>query len=124
MAEVTISKEVSNRIGRAFAMLYTRTAMYNIDHPFAEQSLAGFYKEITHDLNFCSPLVLIMHKDQFFVEEEQLDPRINTSKLLQHFKKGAIHSISFEKGLSDTELKTFIGIFTDLANNPDADAMK
>jgi GGDEF domain-containing protein len=123
MAEAQISKEVTNRIGRAFALLYSRTAMYNIDHPFAEQSLEGFYKEISYDLNICSPLVLIMHQDQFFVEEEQLDPRINTSKMLQHFKKGLIHSVSFEKGLSEDELKTFVNIFIDLTNYSNADAM-
>ncbi len=123
MADAKVSKEVTNRIGRAFALLYTRTAMYNIDHPFAVQSLEGFYKEISHDLNISSPLVLIMHQDQFFVEEERLDPRINTTKMLQHFKKGLIHSVSFEKGISEDELKSFVAIFVDLTSHHNADAM-
>ncbi len=124
MAESQISKELTNRIGRAFAMLFTRSTMYNLDHPFTIQSITEFHKFISRGLDICTPVVLIMHQDQFFIEEEQLDPRINTSKMLFHFKKGAINSISFDKGLGEDELTTFTGIFIDIAKYIDADAMK
>jgi hypothetical protein len=40
MAETKVPKQISNRIGRAFALLFNRTMMYNIDHPITTQSLA------------------------------------------------------------------------------------
>ncbi len=37
-----LPKEMSNRIGRAFALLFNRSAMYSIDHPFTTQALSEF----------------------------------------------------------------------------------
>ncbi|MGA9261130.1 MAG: hypothetical protein WBV95_04100, partial [Desulfobacterales bacterium] len=93
-----LPKEISNKIGRAFALLFNRSAMYHIDHPFTAQALTEFYNTTTHGLTLFSPVALIMHQEQFFIEEEPLDQRINTGKMLTHFKKADIQSISFEKG--------------------------
>lgn len=64
-----------------------------------------------------------MNQDHFFIEEEALDPRIKTSKMLSHFKKTEIQSVSFTKGLKDKERHEFIKIFTNLARFPNAEAM-
>lgn len=117
-------KEISNKIGRAFALLFNRSMMYKIDHPFTSQALSEFYKTTIHGLTLFSPVVLIMHQEQFFIEEEPLDPRINTDKMLQHFKKANIRSISFEKGLQETELINFATAFIDISQYTNAEAMK
>ena len=101
MAVEKLPKAISNKIGRAFALLFNRSMMYSIDHPFTSQALSEFYQATTHGLTLFSPVVLILHQEQFFIEEEPLDPRINTSKMLQHFKKADIRSISFELGLQE-----------------------
>ena len=119
-----LPKEVSNKIGRTFALLFNRSMMYQIDHPFTTQALAEFYKATAHGLMLFSPIVLILHQDQFFIEEEPLDPRINTGKMLQHFKKADIRSISFESGLQETEVMKFAAVFIDIAQHINADAMK
>ena len=94
-AEEKIPKELAGKIGRSFALLYNRLSMYNQDHPFAAQALDDYFDIVDEGLSYSSPVVVIMYKDQFFVEEEPLDPRINTSKMLAHFKKTGIQSISF-----------------------------
>ncbi len=124
MAEPALSKQNASKIGRTFALLFNRASMYDINHPFTKQSTSEFYKAIVQGLNELSPIVLIMAQEQFFVEEEPLDSRINTSKMLSHFKKGGIQSVSFEKGVEETDLKTFSKIFFDSARYVDADAMK
>ena len=86
-AKSKIPKEISSKIGRSFALLYNRLSMYNLEHPFTSQSLEDFYGTVEEGLGHYSPIVVIMYKDQFFVEEEPLDPRLNTSKMLAHFKK-------------------------------------
>jgi GGDEF domain-containing protein len=124
MTEKKLPKDISNTVGRTFALLFNRMAMYNMDHPITDQSLAEFSKIINQGLAVYSPIVIIMHQDQFFVEEEPLDSRINTSKMLQHFKKAGVNSVSYEKGLGEDELKTFAAIFIDTTSHVNADAMK
>jgi GGDEF domain-containing protein len=124
MTEKKLPKDITNKVGRTFALLFNRMAMYNMDHPITSQSLDEFSKTINQGLAVYSPIVIIMHQDQFFIEEEPLDPRINTSKMLQHFKKTGIKSVSYEKGLGEDELRAFAAIFIDTANHVNADAMK
>ncbi|MEN8782371.1 MAG: diguanylate cyclase [Desulfobacterales bacterium] len=119
-----LPKEISNRIGRAFALLFNRSAMYNINHPFTAQALSEFYSTTTHGLTLFSPVALIMHQDQFFIEEEPLDHRINTGKMLTHFKRADIQSISFEKGMGEPELAQFAEVLNDIAKYANAEAMK
>ena len=98
--------------------------MYHMDHPSATQSLVEFFNTVTEGLQILSPLVLIMTREQFFIEEEPLDPRINTAKMVNHFKKANIQSVSFERGMREAELESFIRVFTDLNKYPTAESMK
>ena len=123
MQKPKLPKEAINKIGRVFALLFNRAVMYDIDHPFTQQSSDEFLTVIGYGLGLHSPLVLILNQDHFFIEEEALDPRINTSKMLFHFKKAGIRSVSFHKGLNDEELHRFVKIFINLARHPDAEAM-
>jgi len=124
MAKPKLKKQTVDKIGRAFALLFNRVVMYNLEHPFAVDSMNNYYKTITDGLGTLSPIVLIMHQEQFFIEDEPLDSRINLSKMVIHFKKAGIQSISFEKGMKSDELNLFIGIFSDLKKFSTADHMK
>lgn len=124
MTEPALSKQNASKIGKNFALLFNRASMYDVNHPFTKQSNTELYKSVAQGLNELSPIVLIMAQEQFFVEDEPLDSRINTSKMLSHFKKGGIQSVSFEKGVKETDLKKFSKVFFDSARYVDADAMK
>ena len=124
MTKPKLKKKTVDKIGRTFALLFNRLAMYNLDHPFTVESMNNYYKTITDGLSTFSPIVLIMHQEQFFIEDEPLDSRINLSKMVIHFKKARIQSISFEKGMKSDELKLFIGIFSNITKFSTADHMK
>jgi len=98
--------------------------MYQPDHPYVKQSFEEFYPVLEKLFSSVSPLVFSMNREQFFVDEEPLDPRINVSRLVDHFKKAGVQSISFYSGLSKNELKSFLKIFVNLKRYPDATAMK
>ncbi|MDX2440986.1 MAG: hypothetical protein QNK40_10600 [Desulfobacterales bacterium] len=124
MTKPKLMKQTVDKIGRAFALLFNRLVMYNLDHPFTVDSMKNYYKTITEGLSTFSPIVLIMNQEQFFIEEEPLDSRINLSKMVIHFKKAGIQSISFEKGMKSDELNHFIEIFSNLKKFSTADHMK
>lgn len=124
MSEIKLQKKVVDKIGRIFAMLFNRAIMYHMNHPFTTQSMTEFFKMMQQELKVYSPIVIIMHKDSFFVEDEPLDPRTNTSKMLMHFKKVGIQSVSFENGMTSEHLERFFHILTDTVQYPNAEIMK
>jgi len=124
MTKPKLMKQTVDKLGRAFALLFNRLVMYNLDHPFTVESMNNYYKTVTDGLSTFSPIVLIMNQEQFFIEDEPLDSRINLSKMVIHFKKAGIQSISFEKGMKRDELNLFIGVFSDLKKFSTADHMK
>ncbi len=85
MTKPKLKKKTVDKIGRSFALLFNRLAMYNLEHPFTVESMNNYYKTITDGLSTFSPIVLIMHQEQFFIEDEPLDSRINLSKMVIHF---------------------------------------
>ena len=98
--------------------------MYKMDHPFAIQSIDDTYKAIKDGLNEFSPVVLTFNRDQFFIEDELFDHRLNTARMAVHFKKVGIQSISFEDGVEKNEVIEFVKIFSDSKTYITAASMK
>ena len=90
MAKDKLKKTDYDRIGRSFSLLFNRSTMYQAEHPYTAQSITDFSQTIANGLKLQSPLVIIMNRDQFFVEEEPLDPRLNVTRMVSHFKKKAV----------------------------------
>jgi len=124
MIKSKLSKIISGKIGRSFAIMYNRASMYEIDHPFTTQSIQEVYNTVTEGLDLFSPVALILNREQFFIEEEPFDSRLNTSRMAAHFKNVGIQSVSFEKGINEAELKSFVEIFVDPKSYPKASSMK
>ncbi len=110
--------------GRSFALLLNRTLMYQSTHPLIKQSVADVCVTATRLLDQISPLVFILNRGQFFIDEEPLDPRINVNRVAALFKKVGIQSISFEKGITESELTLFSQLASSLPQITDIDAAK
>ncbi len=117
-------KKGTHQAGKAFVLLFNRVAMYGPGHPFSEQAVTDFYAAIGRLLETTSPVVVIYDREQFFIEDEPIDPNLNVFKMAAHFKKAAITSISIERGLELAELRAFVEIFLDSRGYPEAEAMR
>jgi hypothetical protein len=124
MPESKVSKQEFARFGRTFSLLFNRATMYQMDHPYVKQSMDEFHPFGEKLLTSISPLVFAMNREQFFIDEEPLDPRITVNRMVAHFKKADIQSISFYEGMTKNELKTFLGVFVSLDKYPNAESMK
>lgn len=113
-----------DRIGRTFSLVFNRVTMYKMGHPYAVDAIKEFYGTISEILRSSSPIVLIMNHDHFFIEDEPFDPRLNTSRMAAHFKNTAIESISFEDGISESEIECFFRVLCDQKQYPNAEDMK
>ncbi len=124
MPESKVSKQEFARFGRILSLLFNRATMYQMDHPYVKQSIDEFHTFVEKLLMSLSPLVFAMNREQFFMDEEPLDPRITVNRMVAHFKKAEIQSISFYEGMTKNELKTFLGVFVSLDKYPNAESMK
>ena len=124
MPESKVTKQEFARFGRILSLLFNRATMYQMDHPYVKQSIDEFHPFVEKLLTSISPIVFAMNREQFFIDEEPLDPRITVNRMVAHFKKAEIQSISFYEGMTKNELKTFLGAFVSLDKYPNAEAMK
>jgi len=120
----TETKRQLAQFGRTIALLFNRSMMYQPNHPFVEQSIDMFLKSALELLGKISPLVFILNREEFFVDEEPLDPRLNVSRLVALFKNNGIQSISLEPGLDRREIKVFLEILGDISRYDGAEGLK
>ena len=120
----TATKNQLTQFGRTIALLFNRSMMYQPNHPFVEQSIDMFYDGALDLLKVISPLVFILNREEFFVDEEPLDPRLNVSRLVMLFKNNGIQSISIEPGLEKREVKVFLEVFGDITKYSGAEGFK
>lgn len=124
MLDTTSIKKGYHKAGKAFVLMFNRVSMYGPGHPFSVQAVDEFFLSIQELLKTSSPVVLIYTRKQFFIEDEPLDPSLNTFKISSHFKKTDVSSISIENGLDRNEVETFIRIFLDTLSYPGAEEMR
>lgn len=119
----TIQRELVS-FSRILALLFNRATTYNSSHPYVTQTIDAFHLAIEPILKSISPLVFIMNRDQFFLDEDPLPAGTSVNRIVAYFNKTGIQSISFENGLDKNQIRKFLEVFTSLDAYPDADAMK
>ena len=118
------TKNQLSQFGRTISLLFNRSMMYQPNHPFVEQSIDMFYEGAVNLLTIISPLVFILNREEFFVDEEPLDPRLNVGRLVMLFKNNGIQSLSIEPGLEKREIKVFLEVFSDITKYDGAEGFK
>ncbi len=117
-------KDQLGHFGRTLAMLLNRTMMYQASHPVIKQSINELLPIAERLLESISPLVFILNRGQFYIDEEPLDPRINVSRTVTLFKNSGLQSVSFEKGVTEGELSVFCELYASLTRSTSAEAIK
>ncbi|MBP1709186.1 MAG: hypothetical protein H6Q46_170 [Deltaproteobacteria bacterium] len=123
MQKSQLPKPMSYNIGRTFNLLFNRISMYHLDHPATVQGIEDFLKALREGFRLVPSVSFIMLHDKFYLEEQPFDTRINTSKMLPHFKKANIQSLLFARGLSEPEVRGFLKVFSDLKTYPTAESI-
>ncbi len=123
MKEDEANKQQLSQFGRTLLLVFNRSFMYQANHPYLQESIEGVHEALRKLLIKLTPLVFILNREQFYVDEEPLDPRINVDRMVAHFKKTGIESLSFYKGLEKKEFRLFLEVVTSLNKYPDAESM-
>ncbi len=112
------------QFGRTVSLLFNRSMMYQPNHPFVEQSVEMFLNGAAELTKVITPLVFILNREAFFIDEEPLDPRLNVSRLITLFKNHGLQSISIEPGLGRREIKVFLEVFSEISRYGNAEGFK
>jgi hypothetical protein len=120
----SLPKTVADKVGRAFNLMYNRVAMYHMNHPSTAEAIRFLSQAVAEGLTFVTPLTLVLDRERIYVEEEPLDPRVNTQRLVLHMKKTAVQSVSFDRGTGERDVAQFARVFGDPKTFPTADSMK
>jgi len=99
MKETEEIKKQLAEFGRAFALLFNRAFMYDADHPYLTDAIDSTFRTLEQLLHSISPVVFILNRDQFYIDEEPLDSRLNVWRIANHFKKAGMESVSAYKGV-------------------------
>jgi hypothetical protein len=118
-----ISKSDSDRFGRQLVILLTRATMYKPGHPYVKQSADILYQLVVKLFGTVSPLVFSMHREQCFVDDQPLETRGNVSRVISHFRKVGLESISFYEGITETEVESLLKLYVFAPNHPDVGSM-
>jgi len=119
-----LPKQLADKIGKNFNLVFNQVSMYNVYHKSVQGSLERTMDSFREGFDSQPTIAISLHQEQVFVEDEALDSRINTSRLSTHFKKADIKSLAFESGLTLAEFTQFLEILTDLNQYPNATKMK
>jgi GGDEF domain-containing protein len=120
----SLPKLVAERIGRFFNLTFNRVTMYRLDHPTTQETTKQLSQLLQEGLQHISPLTIILDRENIFVEEELLDPRVNIQRLVSHMKNAGVQSVSFERGCTERDILAFARVFGDSKAFPTADDMK
>ncbi len=123
MAKGELNKQDYDRVARVLFLLLNRAMMYQADHPHIQSAITNLKQELGEVLPGSSSMVLILNRDQLFLDEEPVDSRINTTRIVRLFKKTGVQSISFLSGISEEELQTLIVILTTPQKFTDSEKM-
>jgi hypothetical protein len=122
--DTTTTKDKLARFGRALSLLLNRGLMYQKSHPMVKESINEVHRVAEMLFLTISPVVFILNREQFYVDEELLDPRINIKRIATLFKNHKIQSVSFENGLTPSELDIFIDLFATMGISTDGENLK
>jgi GGDEF domain-containing protein len=122
--DTTTNKDKLARFGRTLALLLNRSLMYQKSHPMVKNAIEEVQKVAELLFLTLSPVVFILNRELFYVDEEQLDPRINVKRIAHVFKTHGIQSVSFEAGLTASEIAIFVDIFSSMTSSTNADTIR
>jgi len=119
-----LSQSLAEEIARHFNLVFTRSTMYSADHPSVKSIFPEFFKVMQQAIKMVSPISFILVRDSFYIEEWCVDKRVNLFRIVTHFKKSDVSSITFEKGMTMDDLRNFFNIFSNIKRYPNVSKMK
>lgn len=95
-------------VGRNFNVAMNSAILYSSTHPTTLKNVKALFSNLVEVLRQHESLSLIVHRDELFIEEWSINGTLNPRRLIQQFNRIGIISVTFFRGVTQSELEIFI----------------
>jgi|WetSurMetagenome_2_1015567.scaffolds.fasta_scaffold00008_25 hypothetical protein len=119
-----IDQKHAETLARLFNLAYNGAVLYGGSHQTAVDAALPFHAFLARMLSNESMVTLIVERDSVYIENFCIDKIINVRRLVVHFKKAGIQSITFSKEVTVEGIKALLVVLSDAEKYPTAAAMQ
>lgn len=120
-----VDQRQAETLARLFNMAYNSAMLYGGAHQTAQEGAVPLFNLIRKYIdNKESTLSIIAERESVYVENYCVDKIINARRLLVHFKKAGLQSISFDSTLTLESMRSLFLVLSDQLAYKTADDMK
>jgi len=101
-------------IARSFLMMFNGALLYGCAHPNTVKNAASFCELLNKCFNGREMITFMSMSGTLMIEDLALDKSFNYRKLLTHFEKLELTSISFEQGVDADSVAALLGLAGDV----------
>ncbi len=118
-----IDRKHAETLARLFNLSFNSAVLYGGNHQTTSDSALPLYNFIKDILAVESTVSILAERDSVYVENYCVDKIINARRVVVHFKKLGLQSVSFFRDLNLESIKALLGLMGDVESYPTADAM-
>jgi hypothetical protein len=120
-----VDQRQAETLARLFNMAYNSAMLYGGTHQTTQESAVPLFNLVKKYVdNKQGMLSIIVERESVFVENFCVDKIINARRLVLHFKKAGLQSISFETTATLESMRCLLAVLCDMESYPTADDMK
>ena len=120
----TMDQKQADFLGRLFNSAFNSALLYGGSHPTTVENAAPLHKNCAKALESIEMLTFSAERDSFFIESYCVDKAVNSRRVVGYFKKADMQSVTFERGVSLIEMRSFIRALGDVHESPSVKAIK
>jgi len=106
----SIDRKQAEVLARLFNTVFTNTHFYNALHPTTQRSVAELLFHLQRIFDKTPMVSLLLERESLYVEEWNVDARINAKKMIAHFKKIGLQSLTFLPGIQLDTINFFLSV--------------
>jgi hypothetical protein len=119
-----IDQKHAETLARLFNIAYNGAVLYGGSHQTTVDSAVPLCNFLSRFLSGESMVSLIVERDSVYLENFCVDRIINSRRLVLHFKKVGLQSVTFSNEVSVESVRAFLAIMSDMQAYATVDAMQ
>ena len=120
----SLNKKDIENLARQFNKTFGHAMMYGVKHQMTLDSIKPFFTVLAVSLEKNPLITTTVERESILLEGASVDKIVNSKKLSAHFNKVGLQSFSFERGLLENALASFMEVTADSKKFPNVEAMK
>lgn len=109
----SFDQKSAEQVARLFNVTFNSAALYGGDHPTTKKNAIPFAQTIVSLLQNLPSISIITDRGSLYVEDCCIDKVINAKRIVMHYEKIALYSLTFLKGVQEPEIEEVIKLTTD-----------